>query len=792
MSAASHETKRAAALIVAAARKARGRPYAVEIDGFVIVGNDRLAAAFDADTLELAALVDTARQGRLLATGGGPIWKVSLATITSDPIPPEKPYIPNTIQTDAGSAAKRAGSVEQSDRAATVTLEWSGVSTAEEKGIISARARITARQGSPYLHWRIGVDCGSAKRGLWEVFFPRVESVLPMGPAEQTVLFVPSDTGRAVRKPFAVAKTYKNRYPTHPRTACMQFSALYGPAGGLYLATHDGKASIKEFIHECRSKPAALGYSLRNLPPDRGDVGMSYKMPYDLVMTTFEGDWFDACQLYRPWAIRQKWCSKGPLHSRKDVPKWYKELGYWMLAWEQKAIMSYETMIKPKIGDGDQPMDDIRSIARQVDVPLAVHFYGWHSNRFDTNLPEHLPPLLGKARFREQVQELHAAGVRIVPYICGSLWDNSSPSYKQQNAVRYSAKKPNGQPLIWRFFHQAHFKKGWVDKPICDQDWMCPTTDFWQNKIKDISVELVRDYDVDGVYYDVVIGTCHECFDPSHGHPKGGGDYWVSGTRELLLKNRKAIKAIKPDVMMTSEEPSEPYIDCLDSMLLSLNQGKSGNVPAFQAVYHDYCLLFGNMAVHTQGTLSSLPMAIGESLVSGDQLGWFNTWVLFRPNHPREELKIYWADEALRKKYLNFTIHVARLRYRAGQKFLVFGQMLRPLTFKNQLPIREGFWQWDGKQKRRFPAVMNSVWKAPDGSVGVVLCNITDREHAVEFTLDLKQYGMPAGRKLVVVRREIDGSETRLRSLLGRSTSLKLTVPALTAMILEARSEPPG
>ena len=68
-------------------------------------------------------------------------------------------------------------------------------------------------------------------------------------------------------------------------------------------------------------------------------------------------DWYTACKIYREWATKQVWCSKGPIHARADIPEWYKKLGYCMIAWEQKAIRTYEEKIKPKVGEGDQTLD---------------------------------------------------------------------------------------------------------------------------------------------------------------------------------------------------------------------------------------------------------------------------------------------------------------------------------------------------------------------------------------------------------------------------------------------------
>jgi len=729
------EAEECARFVMQAASEANGKPYCIENDRFLIIGNEYIAAAFYRDTLELAALVDVAAKGNLLAAGTGPLWRMTLADAKRQ-----------TIEVNSPDASEKTYAMNRGKESVALFLRWSKISTSEEKEIISAQARILAEASSRHLKWRIYVDCGSEKRGLWEVDFPRIEPILPPGNADETKLLMQYGTGWVIDNPFAEDKKYESRYSNHPRSGAMQFSALYGPAGGLYLATHDGGMHIKRFYHETHKDSRTLTYYVRNLPENRGTVGVAYRMPYEFAMTSFSGDWFTACRIYREWAIKQIWCSKGPIYSRGDIPRWYKELGYWMLAWEQKGIrggLTYEEKIKPKVGERvDQSLRDIRSISEQLDVPVAVHFYGWH----------------------------------VIPYTCVSMWDESHPSYKEENVSECVARDSHGAPQSWKIgeimFH-----------------YVCPYTKFFRERMVRIPEKLVRDYDVDGVYYDILAGTCPECFNPEHGHAVGGGNYWVEGNRAFLKKSRLAITKINPETILTSEDPSEVYIDCFDSMLLSLSQEKSGTVPAFQAVYHDYCILFGNMNLTIKSILSSMPMSVGESFIAGDQLGWFNVWALFNPGHPRDELSELWENEALRKKYVDFIVHIARLRYHAGLKFLAYGEMLRPLEFENKVPYREGYWMRFESEVRRLPAVMNSVWKAPDGTLGLVFCNISDNEHTVEFKLNLKDYNMPEAESYLLVQHNIDGSKKVIEKYKSRSFKKSLTIKPLTGCILEVRPE---
>ena len=135
----------------------------------------------------------------------------------------------------------------------------------------------------------------------------------------------------------------------------------------------------------------------------------------------------------------------------------------------------------------------------------------------------------------------------------------------------------------------------------------------------------------------------------------------------------------------------------------------AGTVPAFQAVYHDYCVLFGNFYLrYEEPPYKLIPMLIGESFTTGDQLGWSNIWCA-TPGHPHPDwtrVESYppssWKTIGGRmKKGVERTAHIAQLRYQAGRKFLAYGEMLQPLSFENELPYIEGYWQGDTRRRKK-------------------------------------------------------------------------------------------
>lgn len=105
---------------------------------------------------------------------------------------------------------------------------------------------------------------------------------------------------------------------TYPGDASVQLLARYDDVAGLALYTADSGAHVKRF--STTSVPSA-GYcvqSVSHVPPEV--AGVDLVLPYPIAMTTFTGDWRDAADIYKAWAVRQ-WWAKTPLTERADIPR---------------------------------------------------------------------------------------------------------------------------------------------------------------------------------------------------------------------------------------------------------------------------------------------------------------------------------------------------------------------------------------------------------------------------------------------------------------------------------------
>jgi hypothetical protein len=296
---------------------------------------------------------------------------------------------------------------------------------------------------------------------------------------------------------------------------------------------------------------------------------------------------------------------------------------------------------------------------------------------------------------------------------------------------------------------------------------MCSSTEQWQQKIAGLVDRLVNECGVDGVYIDQISAAgAVRCFDPSHGHPVGGGHFWVDGYRKLLDLARSKLPK---DRILTTEEDAECWLDQFDALLLVNTPMSVGRtIPLFPAVYSGRTITFGFQYFAEDDLARSLPFRskMARAFTYGSQLGWIRTeWIM--------------APEAA--KEAEFLRNLVRCR-RFGHKYLVYGRLLGMLDVVGDSPVISG----DASGKRggdyafETPAVLASAWLAEDGSLGVALVNMSDDVREVEFDLPLAAAGLHS-KSLTA---EVYGSEGLISSGPARPTRQKLSIPARGGLIL--------
>ena len=185
-------------------------------------------------------------------------------------------------------------------------------------------------------------------------------------------------------------------------------------------------------------------------------------MSGEAVWQLLRGDWFDAAQIYRQWAMQHAkwWPALGP-DGRADTPLWMRELPAWALA----------------SGSPESVVPQMKRFAEALGVPVGVHWYNWHQIPFDNDYPHYFPTLDG---FEEGVAELQRGQVYVMPYINGRLWDTrdrGQEDFEFTKVARPAATKDEkGEPYV-----ESYGSKETDGSPV-RLAAMCPTTEIWRNK----------------------------------------------------------------------------------------------------------------------------------------------------------------------------------------------------------------------------------------------------------------------------------------------------------------------
>ena len=84
-----------------------------------------------------------------------------------------------------------------------------------------------------------------------------------------------------------------------------------------------------------------------------------------------------------------------------------------------------------------------------------------------------------------------------------------------------------------------------------------------------------------------------------------------------------------------------------------------------------------------------------------------------------------------------------------AKKFLVYGQLMRPLEFHEPSPmVMLPYSSYMVRTETKFPAITSGVFRAADGDLGIFVVNASDKKMKFQAEMDLASYGVPAGTKV--------------------------------------------
>jgi len=532
-----------------------------------------------------------------------------------------------------------------------------------------------------------------------------------------------------------------------PSCDAMQFSGLIVPGGdSFYLEHRDPDFYTKELEVICSDDGKQLRMGAIYFPGlDDAEHTVENRIPYESCFCFFTGDWFDAAAIYRRWALRQKW------HTERTEPNPLRDIDLWI--WNR--------------GVSDEVLPPIERLASVIggDVKLALDWYWWHHNPYDTDYPDFWPPREGEMKFRNAVRRLRELGVFTQTYVNGLCWDMDGASWSEggeEGVIRLR----DGEPKAVAYNRYNHHRLA----------YMCGESPRFSERLRDV-IDRLRDAGLDGQYLDMIGGSRNSrCWNPAHRHPKNGGCYNVTGYRALLrgLGDRT--------FPLTLECANEAFMkETAGAMVCGTLSAEhigfpAETLPLFPAVYHGRYALFGGYA-SIDGIPPWDPLWPAE-----DRMQHEKPWHLLYPDQFFLELaravvwgiqpmvcnlrNSLWEDESFAPS-LRFLCDTAHF-WHDYREFLFDGEMLAPgklvcdrkmVTFAvRTIFTKEGECR---EIKRDLPTVLHSRWRSPAGNEALVLVNYTAEPRFWNFGSD----GGILPPRSYAIRREAAGKAAEPHSI---------------------------
>ena len=614
-------------------------------------------------------------------------------------------------------------------------LSWSG------EGAFSLVARVRLDKEKPLSYWTVEMSDYDGSK-VKELYFPYLTNIKEFTNEE---LALSNWTGRLYKN---LRKTRKSVGKIHQNRPTMQLTALYGEEpSGLYIATNDTLSYGKGYTIDFRGN--LTDYKMINILEMGADKSY-YKPTYEFILGTLHGDWYDAAQIYREWALQQEWVKNCRLHSGK-MNKWLPETDIWVWNRGRSSNVLVEAAdLKEYLGDYN----------------VSVLWHWWHNGPYDDAFPEYLPPREGRDSFVKAVAKAKAKGINMTPYMNSIQWGESRKSWKVQNIEQYVARKADGST-------HAHAYNKFSGNFITP---MCMSQEFWREKYSDLCDTVVNDYGCTGVYMDQAC-LHYWCYNPNHGHSVGGGNYWVKGYLKLVERIREKTPDTNP--ILTGEGSGEDWMAHLDGFLTleSSRERMSGIasssvIPLFNAVYHENAITFGNFGGFTYppydefwpkefrapNTEKLLPATYNKQLrmeqtrtfVWGIQPMIVNYHAFARKARP-VEMRFIKELVAKRKEY---------------KEYLQYGKLMRAPKFANDYAEEIDIAQMSTygyktkgtnlfPHKKVVPMLYSSAWRNDKGDILLTFVNIDEEAKEMSFSINPTEFGLAKEGKMLVNGKEV-------------------------------------
>ena len=472
--------------------------------------------------------------------------------------------------------------------------------------------------------------------------------------------------GRPYRPITFRDRNWSGIYSLYPSYCQMQFLATYKNGKGVYFSAVDDRHTLKQVDWE-RIGDDMVRLSLLTFCGDLDKDG-AWRPKFYYSLRPYEGDWMEACEIYRDWVRtlpdfqkkpnRPKWIYDSPVNliypvrgeGLDNLPRDMEPNCYYPYVNAMSAVEKYGKLLDSRI------------------MALIMHWEGtapWAP-------PYVWPPYGGEKALAEFRDALHTRGDLLGVYCSGTAWTQVScivPSYsleqrfEQEHLGCHMVRGPKGEitagccngPDAQRFGCEMCLADEWSVRTVADEI----------AKMSRFGIDYCQFFDQNNG------GGWHLCYAKNHGHPPIPGAWEVDTM--VSLQKKVAASAARDGMLLGCEaSAATPYVPQLfyNDTRFTWAFWKSGiggarPVHGSAFVFHEWaCNFSGNQcashdidpfcrwsyAFHN-GDMFSLVLGRENGLV----VGWGKPWKEEFPEQ-RALVSLVRRFNDLRKKHLSFLL----------------------------------------------------------------------------------------------------------------------------------------
>lgn len=539
------------------------------------------------------------------------------------------------------------------------------------------------------------------------------------------------------------------KYAIFPNMISSQFLAYIANGKGIYLGMHDKERTTKHI--DFRSVGDSIKLQMRAYCDV--DYGEDYEMPFDSVMSFFEGDWHDTCEIYREWFYSNLPEGLHKIADTEGIPEWYEKSPI-VVTYPIRGKFDTDIMEPNRLYPYKNAMPYLKEIAEETDSRVMTLLMHWEGTA-PWAPPYVWPPFGGEKLFSEFVEEVHKEDMLIGLYCSGMGWTQQSNLIDTYNKEQ-QFKEEELEKIM------CSDSDGTLKSAICKEQRegydLCPACE----KTKEILVNELSQVVESGVDYVQVFdqnhgGNSYFCYSKDHGHTPAPGKWQAQETLEIMKRIQR------DNVLLGCESAAaEPFISQLkfSDNRYELNYYIGLPIPIYSYLYHEYVNNFmGNqICMMLSQEEYNYPYRAAYSFIAGDML----TIVLTDSG----EVSYCWGNDCFKaytdkEQAYQILRNLNGWRQGAGKEFLHLGKMVKPI------PVFSGKNTFMGEDGRKIVVdeVLTSAYEY-DGKVMQFVVNYNSKPVSVTTT------------EPVTVYKNLEMTEIE-------EVTTKFEIPALSAVVIK-------